>query len=296
MRIGHRVLRPVAVGVVVGVLIVASLTLLPSYVFSHVQCEPRALGNVTAWTPTYVAAAPYRGSVSVSEYGWVNTTQRGVWINASGGFSPVTNTSGNVTAGDVAASNWTIVELQNVSVVGLGSSSPCATSLVALHGSPWEWMEGLSPPMASGLENDSALSASLNTSWLCYFWDQGTKGAGWNPPACPESSTLNVSFGTASGTVNTCSSPSPKTMTLKGSAVAVRIPFYWNDRERAVPAVVSMSRGEFSTWGFPGLTSFGTSLTFHYSFPVGGNWSYESLAAGNSVGSGLVFSYSPCPA
>ena len=183
-----------------------------------------------------------------------------------------------------------------MSVVGLESTSPCPTSLVALHGSLWEWIAGLLPPMATGLENDSTLPTSLNTSWLCNVWDHEPQGPGWNPPTCPESSTLNVSFGRATGTVNTCSSLAPETMTLKGSAVAVRIPFSWSGREWSVPAVVSMNSGQFSTWAFPGLTSFGTSLTFQYAFPVGGIWSYESVAAGNSAGSGLVFSYSPCPA
>ena len=295
MRIRHRVLWSLTAGVVVGILIAASSIVLPAYLFFHVRCEPRALGNVTAWTPTYVAAAPYRGSVSVSEYGWLNTTREGVWKNVTVGFSPVSNSSGNVTAGDVEASNWTVVELQNESEVGPGSSTPCAASLVALHGSPWEWMAGLSPPMGTGLENDQALPVSLNTSWLCYFWNQLTPGSGWYPPACPESSTFHVSFGGAVGTVNTCDSPLSKTVTLNGSAVEVRIPFYWNDRELEVPAIVSMNTGDFSTWALPGLTSFGSSLIFHYSFPVGGVWSYDRLAAGNSVGSGLVFTYRSCP-
>ena len=295
MRISHRVLWPVTAGVVAGILMVASLTVLPSYVFSHVQCEPRALGNATAWTPTYVAAAPYRGSVSVSEHDWVNTTRGGVWMNVSGDFSSLTITSGNVTAGDVAASNWTIVELQNVSVVGPGSPTPCRSSLVALHGSAWEWMTGLQPPIATRLQSDQSLPTSLNTSWLCFFWNQGPKGAGWNPPTCPQSSSFDVSFGGAAGTVNTCGSLVPKAVTLNGSAVEVTIPFHWNGRELEVPAIVSMNTGEFSTWAFPGLTSFGTSLIFHYSFPVGGIWSYDYLPAGNSVGSGLVFTYSSCP-
>ena len=296
MRTRHRVLRTIAAGAVVGVVVVASLVVLPSYLIAHVQCQPHALGNVTAWTPEYIEAAPYRSSVSVSEHDWVNTTRNGAWMNASGNSSALPNSSGNVTAGGVEASNWTIAELQNVSVLGLGSASPCPTSLVAVHGSPWEWMSGLSPPMASGLENDRALPTSLNTSWLCYFWNQSRPGVGWFPPACPESSTFNASFGSTIGTVNTCGSLVPKTMTVNGSALEVRIPFYWNDRELEVPAVVSLDPAAYSTWGFPGLTSFGTSLTFRYTFPVGGVWSYDILPAGTTGGAGLVFSFTSCSA
>lgn len=58
MRVRHRVLGSIAAGVIAGVLVVASLIVAPSYLFAHVQCEPHALGNVTAWTPEYVPAAP----------------------------------------------------------------------------------------------------------------------------------------------------------------------------------------------------------------------------------------------
>lgn len=235
--------------------------------------------------------------MSVSEYVWVNTTRNGGWVNySSGAQSPATYTSGNVTAGEVEASNWTVVELQNKSVAGPGLSTPCAASFVALHGSPWEWMAGLSSPMATHLENDRALPTSLNSRSLWYFWTHSSLGAGWNPPACPESSTFDLNFTSASGVVNTCGQPSPAVQTAHGSALHVSIPFTWNGRALDVPAAVSLNAREFSTWGYPGLASFGTSLTSTHTFPAGGIWSYDTLASGSPDGSGLVFSYSSCPA
>jgi hypothetical protein len=83
-------------------------------------------------------------------------------------------------------------------------------------------------------------------------------------------------------------------MTVGGSAIEVRIPFNWNGQKVEVPAVVSMNPNDFSTWAYPGLTSFGTSLTYSYSFPINGTWTYDSLAETAQGGSGLVFSYSSC--
>ena len=161
-----------AAGVTVGLIVVAGIVVLPQYVFSHTECELRALGNVTAWTPDFVAAAPYKESVVVSDFSWTNFTTGGGWVNKSGLSTGLNATMGNVTAGVIQASNWTVVELQNVTVAGPALSTPCTTSLVALRSSPWEWTTlGFTVPLASNLTADQGLPTSLNTSFLCSFWN-----------------------------------------------------------------------------------------------------------------------------
>ena len=278
-RLTERTRSGISFGAGLAVAVVLVLTVFvsghPGWGFlSHSQCEsgPR-LGNVTAWTPRVVVAAPYGGSESGTLIDWTNHS----WGRAQIVFHPYAS-SGNVTAWEVYAANWTIYSERNVSVTGIGPQVSCNRPYVAILSAPSLGGGAIYLGLASGLRLDQGLPTELNASQLC----TGTV----NPrdPTCAISAVFDINFSSATGAVDTCGSEAPQSLNLTSQAMPVTIPFTWNGMNYSIPTnELNNATGGTVTW-------------YNYTFPAnGGVWQYDKLADTSSTGAGLVFSYSPCP-
>jgi len=243
---------------------------------SHIVCTGEArLGNVTAWYPFSFIAAPFNGSETGALLIWENYTVAGTYHNYTTRVS-TSAASGDVTLGSATGGNWTIYSDTNSTLAGAGQSYPCASAMIAFLGPPngpasEAWSGGT---IASGLRVDSGLPSDFNASFRCSVINESSN--------CAVSSTFDLNFTNGNGEVNTCGKTNPASMDLKGSQLAVRLPFSLNGSVYSVPI------GPSPLGGMVGW--------FNYTFPAdGGVWQYESLPAVDSMSSGLVFSYSPCP-
>jgi hypothetical protein len=267
----------IAALVVVTVVIVA-ISLIATFpaTRNHIVCTGETrLGNVTAWYPFSFIAAPYNGSETGALLVWENYTVSGTYHNYTTRV-PTNAASGDVTLGSATGGNWTIYSATNSTFSGPGRSDPCASSMIAFLGPPngptsEAWGGGT---VASGLRIDAGLPSQFNASFRCSVINESSN--------CAVSSTFDLNFTQANGEVNTCGKMNPELMDVKGSQLAVRIPFSLNGSGYSIPIGPSPPSGMIG-W-------------FNYTFPAdGGVWQYESLPGVDSMNSGLVFSYSPCP-
>jgi hypothetical protein len=243
---------------------------------SHVACvEVTRVGNVSAWYPFDFAAAPFNGSESGVEVTWWNISNGTSFHNLTTHY-PTSNSDGNVSLAAGTGGNWTIYNSRNETVGGAGPAYPCSSPLIAVLG-PANSVSGLAfggGTVASGLRTDSGLPSSLNASELCA--DVGDQ------PNCAVSATFDVNYSRADGQVDTCDEPGPFHLNLTEEQLEIQIPFQVNGTEYSVPVGPAAQIGAF------GWTD--------YSFPGdGGVWDYQVLRGVTGGGSGLVFSYSPCP-
>lgn len=252
-----------------------------SICYNGVYCElGSAVGTAWYWVPVIVMSAPYGGNVEgststtiVSNIGWnlngiswsATSTQTNAWS---------TNASNGASKGEFELTEWTIYDLQNRSEYGVGDT-PC-TQKFGTQITNWTgWVQPEPIPGTAGqetttLENSYAFVVTwanqnvhdLNVSTigginqLSYATDNDGGDGG-----CSSSNTASVTQSTLS------------TMT-------------WG---------ISPS-GSYGSASFSGGFSFsvgsGSSTSFTYYFPEGGNWDFDDLG-GNSQ-SALAFSYLPC--
>jgi hypothetical protein len=282
-------MRANTIGVTSGAIIAAAIVLTsmvfthPGWgFFSHTECTVRQdLGNVTAWVPNAVVAAPYLGY----ESGTV-----GVWSSYPDGaylqLTINTNVSdGNVTAFIVGYENWTIFSVGNTTSPGAGPESPCRTPAVAYgsltpvadlrHGGTFDW------PIAARMVTDVGLPLGLNGSQLCREI-QNTSDS-----ECGVGAEFNVNFERATGLVNTCGSRTATVLPFESRSWPVTVPFRTGGRTLTVPLDPLGPN--------PSTYSNGTFAWYNYTFPANtGVWQYDDLSQTSETGAGLVFSYAPC--
>ena len=240
---------------------------------SHVVCVGvTRVGNVSAWYPYAFAAAPFDGAVEGYLHVWLNDSVAGATVLSK---VPVAAEHGNVTIGWAAGGNWSVFYARNSTVAGAGPALPCTGPMIAFLGPPnaaaaEQWGGGT---VASGLRVDSGLPSSFNASLRCAVLAEAAN--------CAVSADFDLNFSTPEGMVDTCGSTAAA-LDVVGQQLAFSIPFTWNGVSRSVPAAQSSVSGMIG-W-------------FNYTFPAnGGIWQYDTLPGVNDSGSGLVFSYSPCP-
>ena len=242
---------------------------------THTVCSGMtSVGNVSAWFPYAIAAAPYNGSVVGKLQVWANYEIGGSYRNLTTNI-PISADDGNVTLGWAAGGNWSVYLARNSTALGLGLSVHCAGPLIANLGPPNSiaaegWGGGI---LATGLRVDSELPSSFNASQRCALLGE--------LPDCAVSSTFDLNFSAAAGVVDTCGKAVATTMHIVGQQLAINVPFDWNGTPLSVPTGPSSASG-MTGW-------------FNYTFPAaGGIWDYDTLAGVTGGGSGLVFSYSSC--
>ena len=270
----------IALAVAVAVVVVASLviTLYEIPVSpSHTICVGETkVGNVTAWFPYAFVASPYQGTGSGELRIWANSSVNGTYRNLTTRVA-TDAAGGDVKLGEAAGGNWTVDTATNQTIEGSGFSYPCSSSLIAVLGpvnGPASDSFG-GGTIATGLRNDTGLPSSFNASAHCESF-----GA---PADCAMSTTFNLNFTVASGSINTCGKAGSFSMDLTGQELSVRVPFYWDSTLHYVPT------------GPVPLT--GMTAWFNYTFPAnGGIWQYQELPGYAGGTSGLVFSYSACAA
>jgi hypothetical protein len=264
--------------VTVAVIVVTAITVITAFpaAKNHVVCDAGArLGNVTAWYPYSFVAGPFKGSESGALLVWENYTVGGRYINETTRI-PTSAGSGDVAVGAATGGNWTVFSAANSTAAGPGASDPCSSRMIALLGPPnaaaAEAWSGAT--VATGLKVDTGLPSAFNASFRCSVINESSN--------CAVSSTFDLNFSRTEGQVDTCARATPVAMTVRGSELAVSIPFSWNGGSYSVPVGPS-EQGGMTGW-------------FNYTFPAdSGIWQYESLPGIPDAGSGLVFSFSPCP-
>jgi hypothetical protein len=242
----------------------------------HMVCVgENRLGNVSAWYPYALVASPYAGFELGELRYWSNYTVGGVYHNYTTN-EPTNVSSGDVWLGGATGGNWTIYSAANETVVGSGTSNPCASDMIALLGPPNGVVsEVWAGPVASGLETDSGLPTSFNASERCAAIDESSN--------CAVSSIFDLNFAKSEGRVDTCGKAGPTTLAITGRQLLVDVPFPLNGTAHSVPVGPSPESGLIG-W-------------FNYTFPAnGGIWQYQALPGVSGSDSGLVFSYSGCPA
>jgi len=276
----------VTLGVTVGIVLTLLVAVAghPGWgLFSHTDCQiGQPVGNVTVWRPGAVVASPYRGSESGSILG--SAKKPWGYFNMS---QPTFVADGNVTMYYLGPTNWTVFSIHNVSALGPGAESPCESSLIGFH-SP-QPAQGVtvggvtSWPLFSSLVSDTSLPTVLNASYLCVTIENLSNAH------CAVGAQFDLNFQRATGVVNTCGSNQPQELRLTSDSWPLRAPFAVNGTTFSVPL-------EDNTWGgSPGYLNQ-TFEWYNYTFPANtGAWEYDVLSQTSSTGSGLVFSYSPCP-
>lgn len=277
---------PGVVGVAVGVLLVVA-SLASSFpdmgLLTHTECRLGSrVGNVTAWMPAAIVAAPHLGS----ETGKVE-----IWGRSPAGNGTLSQATtvrdGNVTAFYVIYSNLTIFSLSSVSVGGPGVHQTCTTGFVAYFSSqPAQGLNSGGTALwsvnSSGLVSDDGLPHSFNSSELCLQVENSTD------PSCAVSTQFDVNYHAETGEVDTCGSNQAQILRARSTAWPVEVPFNWAGTNYTVP----VSPGGTDSASYAN----GTVAWYNYTFPAyGGIWDYDNLSRTSSTGAGLVFSYAPCP-
>ncbi len=275
---------PAAAAVGVAVVFVL-LTLNPEVLFpqSRVECSLGTVeGNVSAWKPTTIAAAPYLGTVegkliqnALETYG------------RSAILLPIDDHDGNATAYFANPYNWTVVAASNITVAGAGSPSPCLGPLEALLTSNPSVPGGASKqPLATGQVSDTELPGSFNATYMCAVIDH-------LPSNCAGTTFWNVNYSGAQGVVTTCGNAQNQSLETYGPALPATVDFAVSGRNVTVPVapgqeyLVSGSEGSF--------VPLSTQVWLNYTFPANtGTWSYARMPGYPPDQGGLVFAYSSC--
>lgn len=282
----RRVLWALPIGIAVGLILVASSlsVAVPGWgLLWHTECElGPPTGNVTAWLPSALVAAPYHGF----ESGRVE-----LWWMASGltyTFSqPTSVTDGNVSAYYVFYVNLTIYQTANRSVAGPGWNGRCSSGLEA-SGS-------LNPPEgarsggttwwslnSSELSSDASLPGHLNASALCAAVENMSN------KSCAVSAEFDMDYRTSSGEIDTCGLNSAAVLRTHTTKWPVQIPYSLHGTNYLVPLIPGVVS--------PSAWTGGTLVWYNYTFPANaGIWQYENLSQQSTTGGGFVFAYTACP-
>jgi hypothetical protein len=267
-------------GVVVLALAVGSGTLFPT---SHTACKlGDALGNVSAWKPTTIAAAPYLGSVQ-GELIQTAPEPYGHSVYLAG----IDEQDGNVTAYLAAPYNWTIVAASNTTVGGAGPSEPCPGPMEALLTSQPSVPGGTSrQQLAEERVSDAMLPGNFNATFMCAVVDR-------LPPGCATTASWNVNYSQAQGTISTCGSSVSQTVDTFGNALPASVPFTLSGQSRYVP--VALSQEYLVSGSLASVEPLSTSVWLNYTFPADtGTWNYAYMLGSPPDSGGLVFSYTVC--
>lgn len=279
----------VLVGVMLGAsLVLVDLSLPPAPGAHYLECTvTNPLANLSAWAPQVIVAAPYHGSVSVEVNAWDNTS-----FGSTGDRIQVAEDSGNVTALQTVATNWTIFETANASVDGPGADHPCSAPLVAVPSVTFQ-PAGVFPEftLARNVTADTDLPWEFNASQMC--------GAFGYRPTCAPTATWDINLSLPVGSINTCSTATSQRLNESGSGTPVSVPFRWEGKNYSVPVDWDLVYydGHVGSPGIgnsPPIETAGVQAWYNYTFlPDTGEWEYGYLPDMSS--GALVFSYTSCP-
>ncbi len=238
----------------------------------YLTCQATPVSSQLLWTPIIIVASPYGGNAtgSSSVYSW------GSFTFAFAEYTSYTFTTQHETTNEIGASNgevvglfeldnWTIYKLQTVSAIGIGNNNPCAASYTAQLTAHSNYKQTYTLlPCGSKVDSNIPQSFSMTDNQ--------------NHQVYSSVILPSLDYTTDQGGVGTCNS-----VGVTQSVTASQ----W------ITGSIGISISGYSVSGSLAITQgSGNSVTFTYTFPKNGVWTWTYLSGQASPG--LAFNYAPC--